>query len=357
MKSFKRILVFVICLFAFSTVFGQLSCPLNPPKGPVLVFEDQFEPGWSVLGTWGSVTATQVQSPGQSQTTEKSLLLHYPIAWGGTGLYESSFSAYIGGRTNLSLRIRKQTGNGDVLIGLHRPSGLSALINVSNYLTPLQSTPFVAGKWYSISIPITDFGPLEPYLQGVVFQSSVVDDVWVDDVTFSTPITLKWPLGQVVRQINGGYHFGDDWVEGSCPSGVYKIHNGVDYVASTGTAVYAAESGVVKETTFTDTVGWAWNIVLEHAAPSGQKYTTVYWHVVPSVSVGPAVIQKGTQIATIADLTPYGHFTHFHFGLRMGIYDANVSGTGALPQNNCGVWPAFPAGFVDPNDTKNVLFQ
>lgn len=42
---------------------------------------------------------------------------------------------------------------------------------------------------------------------------------------------------------------------------------------------------------------------------------------------------------------------------RMEAYDASASGTGALPQANCGGHPAFPNGFIDPDNTSNVLFQ
>ena len=69
------------------------------------------------------------------------------------------------------------------------------------------------------------------------------------------------------------------------------------------------------------------------------------------------------QIATVADLTSYGHDTHFHFGIRKAPYTANFSLAGALPQQTCTdpgknfAYPAMPEYFVDPNNTNNVLFQ
>ncbi|MBI2120529.1 MAG: M23 family metallopeptidase, partial [Parcubacteria group bacterium] len=163
--------------------------------------------------------------------------------------------------------------------------------------------------------------------------------------------------------------FGDDWNNTYC-GGLIKKHNGADFSATAGTAVFAAESGYVKQVLLaSQTDGWAQNIVMEHTTPNGQKYTTVSWHVNSWVSVVPGLITKGTQIGTVANLTPYGHATHFHFGVRIGAYSTavfngtNYAGTGGLPQTDCqkdassSWYPAFPAGFVDPNDVNNVLFQ
>lgn len=176
-------------------------------------------------------------------------------------------------------------------------------------------------------------------------------------------IKLTWPLytpyaSRVVKQ-----EFGHNpWAGGTeCPPGVPKIHNGTDYSASAGTVVYAAEDGIVKhvESHFP----WAYHIVIEHISPTGAKYTTVSWHVNPSsgVVVG-AFVPKGMQIATVADLTPYGHDTHFHFGIRKGVYDPIVSGVGALPQAICtdpnGTrYPGFPENFINPETSNLVLFQ
>jgi murein DD-endopeptidase MepM/ murein hydrolase activator NlpD len=144
--------------------------------------------------------------------------------------------------------------------------------------------------------------------------------------------------------------FGADWNNTYC-SGLIKKHNGTDFSAAAGTAVYAAEDGVVRNADFV--APWAYRIVLEHNHPQGGKYTTVYWHVTPSVAVDNFV-PKGMQIATVANL---GSNTHFHFGVRLGVYDVNVSGTGSLPQTICGGYPAFPENFIDPNNVNNVLFQ
>ena len=176
-------------------------------------------------------------------------------------------------------------------------------------------------------------------------------------------IKLTWPLytpyaSRVVIQ-----EFGHNpWAGTSeCPPGVRKIHNGTDYRATAGTAVYAGEDGVVKDVLDARASGWAYAIVMEHTSPTGAKYTTVSWHVNPLV-VPDSFVPKGILIATVADLTPYGHDTHFHFGVRMGAYDNIVSVTGALPRTTCmdpngKTYPGFPENFIDPDNTSNIIFR
>jgi murein DD-endopeptidase MepM/ murein hydrolase activator NlpD len=176
-------------------------------------------------------------------------------------------------------------------------------------------------------------------------------------------IKLKWPLATsyATRVVPQGGGFGSDWAGDAKCNGLIKKHNGTDFRATPGTVVYAAEDGIIKEVLPPSSAGWASNIVLEHNHPIAGKFTTVYWHVVPVADVSGSnpggFVPKGMQIATIADLSSYQHGSHFHFGLRIGSYAAGVSGTGALPQTNCGGYPAFPAGFLDPNSSANIIFQ
>ena len=188
----------------------------------------------------------------------------------------------------------------------------------------------------------TQGGGYGPWLQ-VDYTPTATDSV----------IKLKWPLGTAYAGRVVTQAFGVNWAGGGVCSttGVIKKHNGTDFRAVAGTAIYAAEDGIVKHKEAHSP--WAYHIVIEHNHPTGGKYTTVYWHVNPSVSVGDFV-PKAMQIATVADL---GTNTHFHFGVRIGSCNDNVSGTGALPQTNCDGYPAFPEYFIDPNSTNNVLFQ
>lgn len=168
----------------------------------------------------------------------------------------------------------------------------------------------------------------------------------------SSKIVLKWPLSTSYssRVITQG--FGVDWSTGTrcpTPNGPIKKHNGVDYVASAGSTVYAAYDGTVKALPSQAPYGSA--IVLEHTKSDGNKFTTVYWHVNSYVGVG-SVVTKGYPIGSIYD---QGGNTHFHFGIRNSAYSSNSSGTGSLPVNNCDVYPAFPDAFVNPE--SNSFFQ
>jgi murein DD-endopeptidase MepM/ murein hydrolase activator NlpD len=170
---------------------------------------------------------------------------------------------------------------------------------------------------------------------------------------------LKWPLATPRAKLNVNTPFGGV-SKLACKTGPYagqlKQHPGVDYSATKTTPVYAAEDGIVKESVFESP--WAYNIVLEHNHPIQGKYTTVYWHVNPvseasSANIG-GFVPRGLQIGSVADL---GSNTHFHFGVRIGPYQAGLSGLGALPYaaKPCDNFPVFAAGFIDPE--KDVLFQ
>ena len=151
--------------------------------------------------------------------------------------------------------------------------------------------------------------------------------------------TLKWPLaGQVIdRQVL--LEFGDIWTWTYC-EGLPKKHAGVDLKATKGEDVYAPEAGTVKAV-LSDSghPEWKYCVTIEHSG-----FTTVCWHIDPLVNVGDTVT-RGQIIGTIANL---GTNTHLHFGIRSGNYSNDVSNVGALPQTDCGGYPAFPEQFVDP---------
>jgi murein DD-endopeptidase MepM/ murein hydrolase activator NlpD len=185
---------------------------------------------------------------------------------------------------------------------------------------------------------------------------------YVPQATDAIP-KLKWPLSVPRSSLKVNLGFGGQSTL-TCHDGKFKEHNGVDYNASHGTAVFAAEDGILRESIYDGSGPWAYNVVLEHNSPTGGKYTTVYWHVNPVAEISPAnygaFIPKGMQIATVADL---GTRTHFHLGVRMGAYVPNLSGTGALPYAThvCDGYPAFPSGFVNPEPGPvpqlNVILQ
>lgn len=189
--------------------------------------------------------------------------------------------------------------------------------------------------------------------------TSLRPELCVNSASTESRIVLKWPVATTHAGTSISTKFGDPSLI-TCSDGTKKQHNGVDYVVSAGTAISASEDGFVKEVLDPSiTSGWASNIVIEHDLPNKSgKFTTVSWHVNPTVSVGQFV-PKGMQIATVANLATYGHGTHFHFGVRIGSYLAGTSGLGAMPYANhpCDNRPLFPSGFIDHENTANVLFQ
>jgi hypothetical protein len=229
----------------------------------------------------------------------------------------------------------------------------------SIYLTPVQyhwtfsppvSIVYDSGKQYRLNIDPTN----SVTYYGGVNTSTPYQYPAVMRVYSPYPLTLGWPLPGNPPGTVSGYNFGDTWVEGECPTGVDKVHTGADYAASVNDNVYAAEAGVVKHIGFAS--GWGNSIVIEHTHPDGWKYTTVYWHVDPLVSVNDTP-EKGEQIADVADISS----DHLHFGVRMGGYTEingkSISGVGALPQSNCDDYPAFPGGFIDADDALYVEFD
>ncbi|MBA3789028.1 DNRLRE domain-containing protein [Patescibacteria group bacterium] len=190
------------------------------------------------------------------------------------------------------------------------------------------------------------------------------------DVTYNTSGTdsiphFKWPLSSVayasrsVTQAFGAF----PWAGGTeCPVGYQKYHNGTDYSTGGvgGATEYAPEDGIVKEVTF-DSSGWGYNVVMEHVTPGGgSTYTSVIWHISPNSDVTASnpggFIPKGAPLGTVASLT-YPKVSHFHFGIRRAAYSYPTSGAGALPQSTCSSYLGYPASFVDPESSSNVIFN
>lgn len=158
--------------------------------------------------------------------------------------------------------------------------------------------------------------------------------------------SLTWPLAGSLDPTHISLLFGASWTE-SC-GGQIKLHTGIDYPEPRGTAVVAAASGRVAWVGFDTTyLGW---VTINHIC-----FTTVYWHIKPSVIKGEW-IDAGTQIGTVADLATATHGqlgNHLHFGVRGWSYD-NISNRGSLPHDPCITKPgeppdpAFQEHFQDP---------
>lgn len=173
-----------------------------------------------------------------------------------------------------------------------------------------------------------------------------------------TPVVLGWPLDDAPT-ISGGYHFGDDWEYGECPTGVSKIHTGSDFTTGgeSGATVYATETGDVVGV-INPNNGWGKAVVIQHTHPNGWHYTTVTWHISTSLTVTDPLttVEKGDPIGNVANInvSPYYYTPHLHFGVQIG---TDTSGYGALPVNDCSTWSAFPNGFIDTNDSNYVQYQ
>ncbi|GFO96663.1 hypothetical protein ig2599ANME_0852 [groundwater metagenome] len=165
---------------------------------------------------------------------------------------------------------------------------------------------------------------------------------------------LKWPLNGTLSDRTILLDFGANWTYGECPYGVYKKHVGIDVTAIKGENVSAAEDGEVEaKVSDSKHPEWKYGIVIEHSGVN--NFTTVYWHIDPIVNEGDHVT-KGQKIGTIANIAPYA--IHLHFGVRNSSY-SDIATRGALPQTDCGGYPAFPEYFIDPKTgsvLKNVTF-
>lgn len=202
--------------------------------------------------------------------------------------------------------------------------------------------------------------PSAPYIQynsSVIFGSNInilysTQTLYAfDGVTIVRPSdlnppssTFNFPLSESLENRTILLGFGDTWIFGECPTSVYKKHAGIDLSATEDEEVYAAHDGTVKAIYTGQHAQWADAIVIED---DNQQYTTVYWHVIKygDLAVNDHVT-KGQQIATVADL---GTNTHFHFGFRSGSYNSSFSLAGALPEEDCGGYLAFPENFLDPS--------
>jgi len=148
---------------------------------------------------------------------------------------------------------------------------------------------------------------------------------------------LLWPVANpVITQGFGLTSF-------SVATDVYKNnrHNGVDFKASIGTPVYAAEDGIVKDTGDTDIIcrGGSYGrwVVIEH----NNNLSTLYAHFSRSRVVAGQRVSRG-DIIGLSGNTGYSTGPHVHFT----VYASNTFRMART--NNCGLIPA--GGYIDPLD-------
>lgn len=154
---------------------------------------------------------------------------------------------------------------------------------------------------------------------------------------------LRWPTD---RGKNVIADWCATWIKNGC-DGYPKCHAGIDIGVDPGRPVYAAEDGRVEWVGFhPEWKGW---VTIEHSV-GGTVFTTVYWHINPSVKKDQ-VVTRGQQIGTVANMVG----AHLHFGVRLGSY-SNTSNLGALPRTqDCSDGPKFPEKFVKPQKYANPV--
>ena len=99
-------------------------------------------------------------------------------------------------------------------------------------------------------------------------------------------------------------------------TGKYSWHNGVDFGAAGGTAIYATKSGTVTTAAYGE--AWGYYVVINH----GDGYSSLYAHMPELiVSVGDYVTQ-GQTIGTVGS-TGWSTGPHLHFTIYYNGSDVN----------------------------------
>lgn len=92
--------------------------------------------------------------------------------------------------------------------------------------------------------------------------------------------------------------------------GVEQFHNGVDFAAPAGTAIYAAYDGVVVAATYSSTMGNY--VMIDH----GSNLYTIYMHASKLYVSKDDVVSRGTTIAAVGS-TGRSTGPHLHFTVRL----------------------------------------
>lgn len=115
--------------------------------------------------------------------------------------------------------------------------------------------------------------------------------------------TFKFPLASYTR-------ISDDYGMRMHPTlKVEKFHNGVDFAAPAGTAIYAAYDGKVVAATYSATMGNY--VMIDH----GNSLYTIYMHASALYVSRGDIVVKGESIAAVGS-TGRSTGNHLHFGVR-----------------------------------------
>ena len=112
---------------------------------------------------------------------------------------------------------------------------------------------------------------------------------------------FQWPLPAVNNIVTCVYGMRTHPI-----TGVYKLHTGVDLRASSGTPIFAANSGKVITSTYNTAYGNY--VVIDH----GGGVATLYAHMTKRLVKAGDTVQQGKQIGTVGS-TGYSTGPHLHY--------------------------------------------
>lgn len=102
-------------------------------------------------------------------------------------------------------------------------------------------------------------------------------------------------------------------------TGTKKLHSGIDYAAAYGTAIYAAEDGVVLTSGWVN--GYGYCVTINH----GGGYVTLYGHCSSLLVKAGAKVTKGQTIAKVGS-TGNSTGNHLHFEVKVNGSAVNPAG-------------------------------
>jgi len=329
----------IVKIFALWALFFALCanavpmCPLNLPEGPIVIYEDQLSDGWNKDWSWATKVEEQWAPGGQNGSYAMKVI--YGSAWQGLELHRNNFPTL--GKTALSFRIMKAQAQGDIFVRLRDANGGdNHFVPVSSYLSSNQSTTFVAGQWYSINIPLADFGMQGVPLSGIIFQSDTAGTAYVDNVMITEAFKLPLPGGKnwlLTTEVGDG---GCTAASSPLPSHTGNNYFSLDFDNTSQTGgeesnvpVLAMAGGKVLFAGFiSDTLERCngYHVVINHDynGNTSTGISTRYLHLVAgSITVKKDdIVSQGEKLGTLGDTgsglsgcgSPWG--THSHIGFR-----------------------------------------
>ena len=93
-------------------------------------------------------------------------------------------------------------------------------------------------------------------------------------------------------------------------TGTRKLHSGIDYAAPAGTAIYAAEDGIVLTSGWIN--GYGYTVTVNH----GSGYVTLYAHCSTLIAKAGQKVTKGQTIARVGS-TGNSTGNHLHFEVKV----------------------------------------